>query len=172
MESQQVLLQTAESHDAPLLASLFELYAHDLSAAFEMDVGADGKFGSPQLASYWHEPERRFPFLIRVGSQLGGFVLVTRGSPVTSNPADLDVAEFFVLRRYRRSGVGRHIAFRLWDRMPGHWIVRVAERNASALSFWTRVVTDYTAGHFTQTQATAAGKLWTVFGLDSRGARA
>jgi predicted acetyltransferase len=136
-----------------------------------MDVGADGKFGYAQLASYWHEPERRFPFLIHVGSQLGGFVLVTRGSPVTSNPTDLDVAEFFVLQRYRRSRVGYQVAFCLWDRMPGHWIVRVAERNPGALPFWTRVVTDYTEGQFTQTQATAAGKLWTVFGFDSPGVR-
>lgn len=167
MESPPVQLQIAEARDAPLLANLLELYAHDLSAAFELDVGADGKFGYPPLASYWREPERRFAFLIRAGGQLAGFVLVTRGSPVTADPADLDVAEFFVLRRYRRCGVGRQAAVNLWDRMPGHWIVRVAERNRGAQPFWSRIVTDYTRGRFTQTQATVAGKPWTVFAFDS-----
>ena len=160
-------LQPAEAHEAPVLANLFELYAHDLSADFQLDVGPDGRFGYPRLASYWREPDRRFAFLVRVGSQLAGFVLVTRGSPVTSDAADLDVAEFFVLRRYRRSGVGRQSALALWTQMPGHWIVRVAARNPGALLFWTCVIADYTEGQFTQRLATAPGKQWTVLSFDS-----
>jgi predicted acetyltransferase len=170
MESHAVL-QPALVHEAPLLANLFELYAHDLSAVFELDVGADGRFGYAKLASYWREPDR-FPFLIRVGTELAGFVLATRGSPATSDPDDLDVAELFVLRRYRRGGVGAAVARALWDRLPGHWIVRVAERNSSALPFWTLVITDYTRGRFTRALATVGGKPWTVFAFDAPGARA
>jgi predicted acetyltransferase len=165
-------LQPALAHEAPLLANLFELYAHDLSAAFELDIGADGRFGYPKLASYWREPDRHFPFLIRVGTELAGFVLATRGSPATTDPDDLDVAELFVLRRHRRAGVGAAVARALWDRLPGHWIVRVAERNAGALPFWTRVVTDHTRGRFTRALATVGGKPWTVFAFDAPGARA
>ena len=169
MESQTLRLQRAEAHEASVLANLFELYAHDLSSDFQLDVGADGRFGYPRLASYWLEPDRHFAFLIRVGSQLAGFVLVTRGSPVTSDDADLDVAEFFVLRRHRRSGVGRQSAVALWNQMPGHWIVRVAAPNSGALVFWTRVISDFTEGQFTQRQATVSGRQWTVLGFDALG---
>jgi predicted acetyltransferase len=162
-----MLLQPADARDEPVLANLLELYAHDLSAAFELDVGTDGKFGYPKLASYWKEPDRRFPFLIRVENRLAGFVLATRGSPATSDPAALDVAEFFVLRRYRRSGVGTEAARALWDRVPGHWLVRVAERNASALPFWTRAVTHYAMGPVVKTLAFIAGKRWTIFAFES-----
>src|SRR5580692_1491697 len=71
MESPAVDLLPATPEQAPALENLFELYAHDLSAAFELDVGDDGRFGAGRLARYWSEPERCFPFLIRVGGALG-----------------------------------------------------------------------------------------------------
>jgi predicted acetyltransferase len=111
-------------------------------------VGPSGRFGYDALPRYWEEPDRRFPFLIRRGEQVVGFALVTRGSPATKDPSDLDVAEFFVLRRHRRSGAGRDAAFELWDGMPGRWIVRVAVANAPALPFWRAVVQEYTGGAF------------------------
>jgi predicted acetyltransferase len=170
MESPAVYLQPATLEQAPALENLFELYAHDLSAAFELEVGDDGRFGAARLTRFWREPERCFPFLIRVGSALGGFALATRGSPATSDPTDLDVAEFFVLRRYRRSGVGRLAAGALWDRLPSRWIVRVAERNQGARPFWTRTIADYTQRRFTEAQAIVGTRAWTVFQFDSTAA--
>ena len=170
MQPPAVDLQPATPEQAPALENLFELYAYDLSAAFELEVGEDGRFGAGRLARYWSEPERSFAFLIRVGGALAGFALATRGSPATSDPTDLDVAEFFVLRRYRRSGVGRRAAGALWDRLPGHWIVRVAERNRDARPFWTRTISDYAQRHFTEAQTTVGGKSWIVFAFDSTAA--
>jgi predicted acetyltransferase len=167
MESPAVDLQPATREQAPALENLFELYAHDLSAAFELEVGEDGRFGAARLARYWSEPEQCFPFLLRVGSALAGFALATRGSPATSDPADLDVAEYFVLRRYRRSSIGRRAAGALWDRLPGHWIVRVTERNRDARPFWTRTISDYTQRRFSESPAIVGGRSWSVFAFDS-----
>jgi predicted acetyltransferase len=163
-----VRLQPATVDQAPLLANLLELYAHDLSAALGLDIGSDGRYGYPSLPLYFRAGERRFPFLIRVGDDLAGFVLATRGSPLGAYPTDLDVAEFFVLRRHRRSGVGTAAAVRLWDEMPGHWIVRVADCNPAALPFWTTTIGAYTGGRFGQEQRTWAGRLWTRFAFHSR----
>jgi predicted acetyltransferase len=167
METAAVQLVPAEERDAGLLGNLLELYIHDLSAAFDLDVGIDGRFGYAPLACYWREPDRRFPFLIRAEGKPAGFVLATRGSPASPDPAHLDVAEFFVLRRYRRCGVGRQAAIRLWEQLPGHWIVRVASRNAAALPFWARVIADYTRQLFNQEERDVSGKRWTIFSLDS-----
>lgn len=167
MESVAVHLEPAEPEQRSVLENLFELYAYDLSGAFELEVGHDGRFGAGHLARYWREPTRCFPFLIRVGTELAGFVLATRGSPVTSDPDALDVGEFFVLRRHRRLGVGRRAATALWKRHPGHWIVRVAERNRDARPFWTRTISDYTQGRFTEAPAIVGGQSWTVFAFDS-----
>lgn len=53
---------------------------------------------------------RLIPLLIRRDGRTVGFALVSRGSPASDDPDDLDLQEFFVLRRYRRMGVGREAA--------------------------------------------------------------
>src|SRR6185436_7063783 len=98
------------------------------------------------------EAEKRFPFLICAGSRTVGFAFVTRGSPATDDPDVLDIAEFFILRRHRRSGCGRRAAALLWDRMPSRWIVRVSEGNRGALPFWESVISAYTRGQFTRSE--------------------
>jgi predicted acetyltransferase len=123
----EVLLEAAAPGDAGLLANLLELYIHDLSEVFPVELGADGRFGYETLPGYWSEPDRRFPFLIRLGGRLAGFVLVTRGVLPSNDPDVFDIAEFFVLRRFRRLGVARRAAFLVWDRFPGRWTVRVSE---------------------------------------------
>jgi predicted acetyltransferase len=152
---------------ARLVTNMLELYMHDLSEAFPMDLGPDGRFGY-DLLRYWQEPETRFPFLIRADGQLAGFAFVARGSPATDDASDLDVAEFFVLRRYRRSGVGRQAAFQLWDRMPGRWIVRVSDRNHRGQPFWRAIIAEYSAGDFSERALPAATHVWSVFTLRSR----
>jgi len=167
VQAQDVMLESAEAEHAPLLANLLELYVHDLSEVFPIEVGADGRFGYDRLPLYWREPERRFPFLIRANGRVVGFTLVTRGSPMTTDPADLDVAEFFVLRRYRRSGVGRRAAFQLWQRMPGHWIVRVSEGNRRALLFWHAIIAEYTGGSFAAQTRPGTPHAWSVLAFHS-----
>jgi predicted acetyltransferase len=165
---QEVVLDVAAPGDAPLLANLLELYIHDLSDAFpDIELGADGRFGYDRLPLYWSEPERRFAFLIRHGARVAGFVLATRGSPASDDPDVFDVAEFFVIRRHRRSGVARRAAFLLWGRFPGRWIVRVSERNTGGLAFWTAVVAEYTRGAATVSRRPASPTAWRVFSFES-----
>ena len=172
LDSQAVALEVATPATAPLLSNLLELYLHDLSEAFPIEVGADGRFGYEWLPSYWSEPEKRFPFLIRFGSQPAGFALVTRGSPVTDEPEHLDVAEFFVLRRYRRTGVGRQAAFLLWNRLPGQWVVRVSEANRAGLPFWRAVVDQYTSGTFSESERDGNPHSWRVLTFRSANSEA
>jgi predicted acetyltransferase len=167
-DSQAVALEVATPQDAAVLSNLMELYAHDLSAVFHLELGADGRFGYERLPLYWSEPERRFPFLLRYGGRLAGFALVTCGSPASDDPEDFDVAEFFVVRRYRRCGVGRRAAFLLWDRFAVRWIVRVSEGNQSGCHFWADVIVAYTNGACAPTTRPGSPHAWRVFAFDSR----
>jgi predicted acetyltransferase len=167
-DAKDVSLRFATDRDAALLANLLELYIHDLSEWFPIAVGADGRFGYPRLARYWVEPGRRFPFVIEHGGECAGFALVTRGSPATTDPNDLDVAEFFVLRRHRRAHVGARAAELLWDRLPGRWTVRVSEGNRRGLAFWPDVIAAYARG--SERTSTMPGRPFPqrVFEFDSR----
>ena len=168
----EVAVEPASRADAALLSNLLELYIHDLSEIFPIEIGAEGRFGYDKLALYWSEHERRFAFLIRLGGHLAGFALVTRGSPVTDDPEDLDVAEFFVLRRHRRAGVGQRAATLLWDRLPGQWIVRVSEGNRAGLSFWAAVIRAYTGDAFSERKRPGSPHGWRVYSFKSPVSRA
>jgi predicted acetyltransferase len=68
------------------------------------------------------------------------------------------MAEFFVLRRYRRQGVGERAARAAFGRFPGPWEVRERAGNDAAIAFWRRVIHRHTAGRFQE--VTWAGDLW------------
>lgn len=116
-----VELVSARPDDAPVLSRLFQLYVYDFSEILELESRDDGlfEFGKPE--GYWNAP-RYVAFLIRVGSHLAGFAIVDSESRLT-HEALWDVNQFFVLRRYRRAGVGARAAMALFDRFRGRWEV-------------------------------------------------
>ena len=97
--------------------------------------------------SYWAEPGRH-PFLIRVDGKLAGFALVNARSRLTGDDGVHDLAEFFVLRRYRRRGVGERAAAWLFERFRGRWEVRQKPENLAATAFWRRVIGRHTGERF------------------------
>lgn len=168
-----VSLHRATQADAECLSNLLELYIHDVCDIFPtVELGDNGRFGYAKLPQYWAEPERRFAFVIRHAERVAGFALVTRGSPVATDPETQDVAEFFVLRKYRRLGVGREAARLLWQALPGAWTVRVAERNQRALAFWSSAVAEVSAGAATELTLPGSPNTWRVFSFQARVAQA
>ena len=111
---------------------LLELYQHDLSEFDDRDVDTHGIYGYPYLDDYWVEADR-CPFLIDIDGRWAGFALVRLGPPV-------DISEFFVMRRFRRSGVGREAALQLFWKYPGEWQLRQLASNPSATSFWRSII--------------------------------
>lgn len=164
-----VTVSPAALSDAHLLENLLELYIHDLSAIFpDIPLGPDGRFGYRQLPRYWTEPGRRFPFLIRVGTRVAGFALVTRGIQDPDDGDGYDMAEFFVLRRDRRSRVGREAAMLLWAGLPGRWTVRVSQGNRMALPFWSAVTAAFTGGTAVETVREGVPYPWRVYSFVSQ----
>ena len=167
-EAGNVTLEEAGGRDGVLLSNLMELYVHDLSAMFEhVKIGADGRFGYPQLSSYLSGDGERRAFVIRRDEGVAGFVLARRGSPASDDPRAQDIAEFFVLRQLRGRGVGRAAATLLWDRMPGSWTVRASAANPDAIRFWREVVAKYTRANATESERSLGGRAWVVFGFDN-----
>ena len=162
-------LHRATSADAECLSNLLELYIHDVCDLFpSVELAANGRFGYSKLPLYWRESERRFAFVIRHDEHVAGFALATRGSPVSSDPETLDIAEFFVLRKYRRLGAGREAARLLWQALPGVWTVRVAERNQRALAFWSSVVAEFAAETSSERTIPGTPNTWRVFSFEAK----
>lgn len=151
----------------PVLANLFELYAHDFSKFHEVEMGEDGRFGYKHLPLYWQEPNRH-PFLVRADGKLAGFVFIKRGSEVSADAGVWDMAEFFVLRALRRRGIGTRIAHEVWGRFPGQWEIRVMEANEPASGFWQRAVTAFTRNTVVASVFEKNGERWRLYSFDSR----
>lgn len=125
------------------IAALFQLYAYDLSEVLAMDVEDDGRFRAYPLDHYWRDP-RCHAFVIRAGGKLAGFALVQQRSRLSGDESVNDLAEFFVLRRWRKQGVGERAATWLFDCFRGRWEVRQKRENQPATAFWRRVIGRYT----------------------------
>ena len=153
--------------EAAVIANLFQLYAHDFSEFTDVPIGADGRFSYPPLPLYWQQAHR-FPFLIRANGELAGFALVQRQSQLTGADDVWDMAEFFVLRAWRRRNVGAEAANALWRRCTGPWEVRVGVRNLPAQGFWRRAVHACTGNLVDYTPADVNGKRWLVLSFCSQ----
>ncbi len=125
-----------------VLQNLMQLYVHDFSEFWagtsNGDLLADGRFEPYPLASYWADPGRSAWFILR-DAVLCGFALVNDHAH-SGEAIDQSVAEFFVLRKHRGSGVAAQAAHLLFATRPGLWEVAVARKNTAALRFWRRAV--------------------------------
>jgi predicted acetyltransferase len=160
----EVIPATAEQQTT--VANLLELYAHDFSEFHPLEIEATGRFGYPSLPLYWSELGR-YPLLIKIAGNLAGFVFVKRGSEVSGNLTVWDMAEFFILRGYRRRGIGTQVAHEVWRRFPGPWEVRVMQSNLSAHHFWDRAISAFTGEAPRPVFAEKGGKHWKLYSFNS-----
>jgi predicted acetyltransferase len=156
-----VQLLPAAFEQKGVLANLLELYCHDFSAWAEVQISPDGRFGYKHLDLYWTEPDRH-PFLIHADGRLAGFVLVGK-----TEDSVWDMAEFFVLRGYRRRGVGMAAAWLALQRFPGKWQVRVMDANRDARAFWEHSIRKFGADCLDARRDIRSGVEWTVFSFNS-----
>ena len=151
-----------------IVANLLELYIHDFSEFHPLELAPNGRFGYPNLSRYWSEPGRH-PFLVRIDGKLAGLVFVNRGSRISGNEAVRDMAEFFVIRGYRRLGIGTRLAHEIWKRFPGRWEIRVMQSNQAAIQFWQQAVGRFIGEEAAATHFERDGQGWLVFSFESPG---
>lgn len=145
--SPHVELAEASAAEAPVVERLLQLYQYDFSEIEGGGVDRTGLYRHISLGGYWAKPGHH-AFLVRVDGELAGLVLVKPGSITGRNPGGRIVDEFFVMRKYRRRGVGREVARRVLDTFPGRWELNQTANNVVAQAFWRGVLGEYTAGRF------------------------
>jgi predicted acetyltransferase len=129
----------AKIEQQPVIKQLLELYTYEMTDLADFDIHDNGYFGYDDLPLYWQD-HNRYPYLVRVNKKLAGFVLIQKGSPVENDPEVWDVAEFFIMRKFRNHGVGQLVAQQIWREFNGRWQVRVWDNNKIAHAFWETVI--------------------------------
>ena len=142
-------LTPASPDEKPILERLMQLYLYDFTEFDGTDVNDQGLYLDKYLPLYWEEPHRR-PFFIRVDGKLAGFVLVRLDiDGLIDSPRKVhQIAEFFVLKKYRRYGVGKFAAKWVFDEFPGVWEVEQIATNLPAQAFWRKIISRYTHNNY------------------------
>ena len=135
----------------PVLENLMHLYLYDFTDYTGDDTDAQGRFIDENLERYWVEPGR-FAFLFQVDGKYAGFGLVREISKPAETPRTCSIAEYFIMRKYRRQGIGKRAAWQIFDRFPGHWVVEEMANNLPAQRFWRKIIAEYTGGNYQETQ--------------------
>lgn len=132
--------------DKDLLRNLMQAYRHDMSEFNGDKPDESGSFGVGNYFDvYWIEAGRH-PLKISVSGQIAGFALVRQ-----LQSDSYSMSEFFILRSYRRTGIGRQSAMALFDRFKGTWHVAQDESNEPSQRFWCNIIKEYTGNKYEQT---------------------
>lgn len=140
-------VQAAKKNEQAIIGNLLQYYLHDFSCFDHVPIEPDGSFSYPYLKHYWQDPDR-FPYLFRRQDQLIGFGLLRLETGPVGSGHQMDMAEFFILRSFRRNGSGTFAARALWDLFPGSWQIRVLRANKAAYQFWKPLIASYTQNNF------------------------
>jgi predicted acetyltransferase len=144
----EVLRATAQ--DKPAVQRLMQFYLYDFTEFLNLDMDENGVFMEGILDSYFPGDETRTPYLIKVNGKLAGFILVSDQVLLDESKGAKCIKEFFVMRRYRRVGIGGTALKNLLDMEPSAWEVRVVARNQPAIHFWEAALHKLTHGNFSR----------------------
>ena len=142
-----VTLDPIRIEQKSVLMQMMELNSYDFSEFTGDDISEYGYYGYAHIDDYWNEAGR-YPFFIRADGKLAGLVLIRSCSEYSDLPRPHCVAEFFVMRKYRRHGVGLAAATQVFSLFPGGWEVSVLLNNHAALAFWESVIRGCTQGDY------------------------
>ena len=121
-----------------IVRNLMELYQHDFSELDGTDLDEHGQYGYPDLDCFWNHAGHA-AHVIKVDGKWAGFALTNQ--EVYLPGSTHAIIEFFVVRKYRRLGVGQHAAQAIIRQLPARWEMHVIAENAAARRFWQRLVT-------------------------------
>jgi len=140
------LLQASNDHKI-VIQNLMQFYIYDFSEYVSYDVEDHGLFAPyPDLKDYWEGDNNKVPYIIKKNDKYVGFVLVKFINSKDRNY--FSIAEFFILKKYRHEGIGKAIAFKVFNLHKGQWEVYQKESNKPAQIFWNKVISEYTKGQF------------------------
>jgi predicted acetyltransferase len=137
--------------DRKWIEQVYRDYLDDLAPLNTGVFPALGEIGHrepDQLTRWFADPNAQLLTILKVNEPLG-FAMVTRGAPgIGRNAVQFRMAEFFIARQHRRRGIGQSAVRLIFDRFAGTWEIVEYLRNPNAVSFWRKVLAQYTRGNY------------------------
>lgn len=136
------MLEEIKSNNREVLERLLQLYLHDISSFFPMDLDDQtGLYIYDDISKYF-ENENNKAFLIKNNKNIVGFMLIDFFEDKNV------IQEMFILNNYKKNGYGRKSVIELFDKYKGNWEIKSLPCSKQAEGFWTSVVSHYTKDNF------------------------
>ena len=132
----QIMLDRVQPEKRDALFRLLQYSLFEESLTDFNDMNDDALFDYPWFDAYFVEPQREAYFIREQGSgKLLGFAMVRMHEDGRHS-----IAEFLVLPKYRRLGVGTQAAKSCFALHGGLWEVKPVSGSESAYCFWRQVI--------------------------------
>ena len=128
-----------EEKDKNILFNLMQLYTYELSfyedETTNFTLLDSGLYAMNDYLELYFKEESRHPYILKYDNKLAGFVMQRHNSENIN-----EIAEFFVLNKYRRMGAGTFMANKMFELYKGKWEISILIKNERAKCFWRNVV--------------------------------
>ena len=129
---------------------MLELYQYELSDIWDQDLDKHGEYGY-DLDRFWND-KKCAPFVVLIEGHYAGLALVDAQVKIGASGYWMD--QFFILKKYRKRGVGRALAFDVFSQMAGKWEVGQMTENVAAQAFWRGIINQYSDGKYEEFRLT------------------
>ena len=143
----EIYLDEVKIKDKEVLYRLlqYSLFEESLTDFNEMNDNA--LFEYKWFDKYFEENNREAYFVKeKITNKLLGFVMINQYIKTFSNGHS--IAEFMIIPKYRRKGLGKKVAFMCFNKHKGNWEVSPSFGNKTAYLFWKNVIEEYTNNNY------------------------
>ena len=121
------------------LENLYSLYLHDLAEfTDDLEVSSAGSYVYDSIDMLWTN-EGIEPHFIKDSEKLVGFLLLLK-RPFLKNDHDICINDFFILKNYRRKGIGKRALTQLFRENKGKYVIMELAQNQPAVTFWRKAL--------------------------------
>lgn len=123
-----------------ILKNFMTLFLHDLSEFNEeLDINPENGLFEFDVLEWFFDKEGLAPYFIVHEHQTIGFILLQSAPFVNLERYDFLVNSFFILKKYRRKGLGKQAAQQVFEQFPGRYAIGQLSGNQPAIAFWRSV---------------------------------
>jgi predicted acetyltransferase len=142
----EISIELVKKEEKEILRNLLEKYDYEFSQYNDNDVNNMGLYGYDYLDSFWTE-EYRFSYFIKVNGKLVGFIMIGDYEEIKLD-TNYSLYNFFVMYKYRKHGIGKHVVKYILDKYKGKWQLKYHPKNEISKIFWNKVIGEYTNGKY------------------------
>ena len=135
----------AKEKDKNIIYNLMQIYTYELSFFEDKTTNfimlENGLFKINKYVDLYLKEEKRHPYILKCDGKLAGFVLERINEDGMN-----EIAELFVLNKFRKHGAGTFMANEMFKKYKGKWEIRTLLKNKRAQDFWRKVVKNASNG--------------------------